>query len=109
MRHQVGVGNQHSRRIGVSLENADRLAGLHQQAFIFLECFEGAQDLVEALPVPRRAPDTTVDHQFLRSFGNIGVEIILNHSIRRLGQPALAGQFGTARCAYDARVVQSCV
>ena len=34
MRHQVGVGDQHARRIGMGFEHAHRFAGLHQQRFI---------------------------------------------------------------------------
>ena len=34
LRHQVGVGDQHARRIGVRAEHADRLARLHQQRLV---------------------------------------------------------------------------
>ena len=34
VRHEVGVGDQHARRIGVGAEHADRLAGLHQQRLV---------------------------------------------------------------------------
>ena len=37
VRHEVGVGDQHARRIGVGREHADRLAGLHQQGFVVVE------------------------------------------------------------------------
>jgi hypothetical protein len=36
VRHQVGVGDQHARRIGMRAEHADRLAGLHQQGLVVL-------------------------------------------------------------------------
>src|ERR1700685_3478132 len=56
-RHQVRVGDQHPRRVGVSAENADGLAGLHQQSLVALEIPERGHDAVEALPVPRGAAD----------------------------------------------------
>ncbi len=34
MRHQVGVGDQHARRILVGAEHADRLAGLHEKRLL---------------------------------------------------------------------------
>ena len=37
VRHQVRVGDQHARRIGVGLEHADRLARLHQQGLVAVE------------------------------------------------------------------------
>ena len=37
VRHQVGVGDQHARRVGMGAEDADRLARLHQQRLVRLE------------------------------------------------------------------------
>ena len=34
VRHEVGIGDQHARRIGMGAEHADRLAGLHQQRLV---------------------------------------------------------------------------
>ncbi len=34
MRHQVGIGDQHARRVLVGAEHADRLARLHQQRLV---------------------------------------------------------------------------
>ncbi len=36
VRHEVGVGDQHARRVGVGLEHADRLARLDQQRLVRL-------------------------------------------------------------------------
>ena len=37
VRHQVGVGDQHARRVGMRAEHADRLARLHQQGLVGFE------------------------------------------------------------------------
>ncbi len=37
VRHEVGVGDQHARRVGMGAEDADRLARLHQQRLVVLE------------------------------------------------------------------------
>ncbi len=51
VRHQVRIGDQHARRIGMRLEHADRLARLHEQRFVVVELLQHFNDLVEALPV----------------------------------------------------------
>jgi hypothetical protein len=58
---------------------------------------ERCQDLVEALPVARGAADAAVDHQVLRAFGHVGVEVVLDHAVGGLGQPVLAVQLAAAR------------
>ncbi|MNH97868.1 hypothetical protein D3C73_505750 [compost metagenome] len=60
--HQVGVGDQDARGIAMSLEYADRLAGLHQQGLVVVQVGQALDDLVVALPVTRGATDTTVNH-----------------------------------------------
>ncbi len=37
VRHEVGVGDQHARRILVGAEHADRLAGLDEQRFVLVQ------------------------------------------------------------------------
>ena len=96
-RYQVGVGNQHARGVGVGLEHAHRLAGLHQQGFVFVQLFEAGQDLVEALPVTRRTADTAVHHQTLRVFRHVRVQVVLDHAEGRFGDPVLAMQVAAVR------------
>ena len=48
--HEVGVGDEHARRVLVGAEHADRLARLDEQGLVFLEPLERLDDLVEALP-----------------------------------------------------------
>ena len=106
-RHQVGVGDQHARRVRVGAKHADRFAGLDQQGLVFFQFAQGGQDLVETGPVARRAADAAVDHQVLRIFCHLGIEIVLHHAVGRLDLPVLAGQFGAARGADAAAGVEA--
>ena len=87
-RHEVGVGEQHARRVGVRLEHAHRLAGLDQQGLVGLEALQRFDDAVEAFPVARRAADAAVHHEFLGPLGHRRVEIVHEHAQRRFGEPA---------------------
>ncbi|MNT42620.1 hypothetical protein D3C72_1790490 [compost metagenome] len=81
----------------MGLEHADRLAGLHQQGFVFVQVFQRRQDLVVALPVARGTADATVHHQRLRVLGDVRVQVVLDHAVGRFGDPVLAVQFGAVR------------
>jgi hypothetical protein len=104
-RNEVRVGDQHARRVRVRLEDADRLARLDQQRFVVLQVPERREDVVEAVPVARRAPDAAVDHEVLRILGDLRIEVVLDHPVRGLGQPALARALRAARRANLARRV----
>ncbi|MCY1355607.1 hypothetical protein D9M69_420370 [compost metagenome] len=99
VRHQVGVGDQHARGVGVGLEHADRLAGLHQQGLVVVQFLQAGDDLVVALPVARGAADAAIHHQFLRVFGHFRIEVVHQHAQRRFGQPALGVQLVATRGA----------
>ena len=105
LRHQVRVGDQHARRVGMRLEHADRLARLHQQRLVVVELAQRREDRVEARPVARRAADAAVDDETLRILGNLRIEVVLQHAEGGLGEPALAGERRTARCADFAALV----
>ena len=90
LRHEVRVGDQHARRIGMRLEHADRLARLHQQRLVVIELAQRRQDRVEAGPVARRAADAAVHDETLRVFRDFGIEVVLQHAVGGLGEPALA-------------------
>ena len=102
LRHQVRVGQQHARRVGMGLEHADRLARLDQQRLVVVQFLQALEDAVEAGPVARGAADAAVDHQLLGALGHLGVEVVLQHAVGRLGQPGLAGERAAARRAHDA-------
>jgi hypothetical protein len=87
VRHQVGIGQQHPRRILVRSENPHRLARLDQQRLIGLEQFERGDDRLIALPIARRLADTAVDHQILRPLRYVWIEVVHQHAQRRFGQP----------------------
>ena len=94
MRHEVGVGDQHARGIFMGAEHANRFAGLHQQSFIVVQRFQRGDDLVKILPCPRRPTDAAVNHQFMRVFRHIRVQVVHQHPHRGLGQPAFRGDLG---------------
>ena len=107
VRHQIGVGDQHARRIRMRAEHADRLAGLHQQRLILLQPAQRLDDAVEAFPVARGAADAAIDHQLLRPLRDHRVEIVHQHPQRRFGQPGFGGEFRAVRRADDAGVVET--
>jgi hypothetical protein len=80
VRHQVGVGDQHARRVGVSAKDAHRLAGLHQQGLVVLEPAQGLDDLVVALPVTSGPADAAIDHQLLRPFRHVRMQVVHQHA-----------------------------
>ncbi len=88
-------------------EDADRLARLDEQGLVFLEPFERLDDLVEALPVARRAADAAVDDQALRILGDLFVEVVHQHPHRGFGGPAFGHDLASASGADMAAVVAS--
>ena len=107
VRHEVGVGDQHARRVGVGAEHADRLARLDEQGLVVLEAAQRRDDAVERLPVARRAADAAIDHELARPLGDLGIEIVHQHAQRRFGEPALGAELASARGADDAHVVDA--
>ncbi|MNX77150.1 hypothetical protein D3C86_1086760 [compost metagenome] len=99
VRHQIGIGDQHARRVGVGLEHAHRLARLHQQCFVVVQFLERRDDLVVTIPVARGAADAAVHHQLLGVFGHVRVQVVHQHAQWRFGQPALGRQLIAARSA----------
>ena len=102
VRHQVGIGDQHARRIGVGGEHADRLAGLHQQGLVVFQVAQRFQDGVIAGPVARGAADAAVDDERGGIFGHFRIQIVLQHPVRRFAEPGLAAELRAARRADDA-------
>ena len=107
VRHDVGVRDQHARRIGMGAEDADRLAGLHAQRLVGFERAQRRHDAVEALPVARRAADAAIDHELVRLLGHLRIEIVHQHAQRRFGEPALRADVGAVRRADHAGVVEA--
>ena len=107
MRHEIGVGDQHPRRVGMRAEDADRLAGLHAAASRRLERPQRRDDAVEALPVARGAADAAIDHELAAASRRPRVEVVHQHAQRRFGQPALALSVGAVRRADGAGVIET--
>ncbi len=81
MRHQVGVGEQHARRIRHGC--GTRRPGLPDWTSSVWSASSRLRrrgdDPVEALPVARRAADAAIDDQLPRPLGNLGVEVVHQH------------------------------
>ena len=107
VRHQVRVGDQHARRVGVGAEHADRLAGLHAQRLVGFEAAQRRDHAIEALPVAGGAADAAIDHELVRLLGHLGIEVVHQHPQRRFGQPALGGKLRAARRPDDAGIVET--
>ncbi len=99
VRHQIGIGDQHARRVRVGREHADRLAGLHQQGLLLGQRFQGLDDAVVAVPVARGTADAAVHDEFGRILGDLGIEIVHQHAQRRFGHPGACAQGIAARGA----------
>ena len=100
--HDVGVGDEHARGVGVSAEDGHRLAALDKQRLVVFQLAQAAQDGVEGLPVAGRPAAAAVDDQVLRVVGHLGVEVVLDHAIGGLLQPAFTVELGAARGANGA-------
>ena len=105
MGHQIGVGNQHPRRVAVGFEYAYRLAGLYQQGFVVFQALQHLNDLVKTLPVAGGAADAAVHHQRLRVFGNVRVQVVHQHPQGGFGQPAFTAQLAAVRGANMAAFI----
>ncbi len=101
--HEIGVGDQHSRRPRVRAEHANGLARLHQQRLVVAQPPQGGDDRGEALPVARRLADAAVDDQILRPLGDFRVEVVHQHAHRCFLLPSQASQSRASWGPYDAR------
>ena len=103
LRHEHRVRDQHARRHLVRSEHTDRLAGLHEHRLVVRERPQRPHDRVERLPRTRRPAGPAVDHEILRSLGDVGVEVVHEHPHRGLLRPRPTRQLGAPRCPDLAR------
>ena len=89
------VGDEHARRAGMGLKDADRLAGLDQQRLVVLERLQRPDDGVVGVPVARRLSRSAVHHQIVGPLGDVGIEIVHQHPHARLPAASLCR---SARC-----------
>ena len=99
MRHEIGIGDQHARRVPVRFKDGDRFAGLHQQRFIIFEILEGLENRIETFPIACGLPASSIDDEVLWAFRHFGIEIVLDHAVGGFGEPRFAGELRTARRA----------
>ncbi len=85
--HEVGVGDDDARRVGMRGRDVDRLAGLHAQGFIAFQALKFVDDAVVLLPVARRPPGTAVDDELAPVERDAVVEIVLEHAQGRFRIP----------------------
>ncbi len=103
--NEVGVGDEHARRVLVRAEDADRLARLDEQGFLIAQPFERFDNLVEARPVARSAADPAIDDEALRVLSDVRVEIVHQHPYGGLGGPAFGDDVAPPASANMAAVV----
>ena len=102
--HEVGVGDEHARGIGMAAQDTDRLAALHQQRLVVAEGLERGDDPFERRPVAGGLPRSAVDDQILGSFRHLRVEVVHQHAHGRFLHPALARERRTAGSANGGHV-----
>ncbi len=73
-------------------EDADGFSGLNEECLVAVQVFERAHDGVERFPRPRRFPRASVDNEILGALGDIGIQVVQEHSQRRFLAPASARQ-----------------
>jgi hypothetical protein len=100
--HEIRVRDDYSRSVGMSRQDAHGLAALHQQCLFGSQCFQRIQDGIEALPISRRLAQAAIDNQVLRTLGDFGVEVVLNHAVSGFDLPIFARQLCATRSADDA-------
>ena len=93
VRHQVGVGDQHARRIDVGRETRRPACRTGSAGFRRRRVRAATSRIASiAFPVARGAADAAVDDELGRIFGDLGIEVVLQHAKRRFGQPAAAAE-----------------
>src|SRR5947209_2086446 len=80
----------------MSLENTHGLSRLHQQSFIIFEVAKRAHDRLVALPIARRAPRASINHQILRTLRHLSIEVVHQHAHSSFLLPPFAGKLGAA-------------
>src|SRR5579883_860129 len=95
---QVGVGDQNARGGVVRLEDAHRFAGLDKQCFIVAE---GADDGFKGRPIARGPAGAAVDDQIFGFFGDLGIEVVHEHTEGGFLMPAPARDFAASGCSYE--------
>ncbi len=99
--HQVRVGDEHARGVGIGAKDAHRLARLHQQGLVVGQVLQRRDDGIEAGPVARGLAPPAIDDQLVGLFGHLRVEVVHQHTHGRFLLPAPAGDLSASRRADD--------
>ena len=85
-------------------EHGDRLAALDEERLVLPQPEQRPDDLAQRVVTPRGTTRAAVDDELLRVLGDLGVEVVEEHSQRRLGLPGACVQRRPARRADRAQV-----
>ena len=96
-RHEQRVRDQHAWRSRMRPQHTDGLPALHEQRLVLSEREQRADDRAQCVVVARSLPRTAVDDQVLRPLGDLGVEVVQQHSQGGLRRPRSGVQLGAAR------------
>ncbi len=88
--NEIRVRDQHARRLFMGPKHAHRLAGLHEQRLVVAQCAKRTTDRIERFPRSSGLARPAVDDQVIWPFGDLGVEVVHQHSQRGLLHPPLA-------------------
>ena len=104
---QVGVRDEHPRRLPVGAEHPHRLSGLNEQRLVVGQVAKGAHDGVEGVPGARRPAGAAVHHQGVGSFGDLGIEVVHEHAQGGLLGPAAARDAASRGGPHGARPLRA--
>ena len=96
---EIRIGDEHSRSVVVGLENANGLAGLHQQGLVVGKSLQRRDDGAVGFPTARGAARSAVDDKIFRALGDLFVEVVHEHAHGGFLLPAFAGDGVAARRA----------
>ncbi len=86
----------------MGLHHADGAAGLDEHRLVLLEGAQGADHRVEGAPVAGGLAGAAVDDELVGVFGDLGVEVVLEHPQGGFLLPSQGAQFRTAGRSYGA-------
>ena len=102
--HEQRVRDQHAWRALVRPEDPDRLAGLDEQRLVVAQAEQRPHDVPQRLVRPGRPPGAAVDDELLGMLGDLRVEVVEQHSQRRLGLPRERIELRPSRCVHRRQV-----
>ncbi len=60
LRHQIGIGNEYTRRIRMRGDNADRLARLHEQSLVVTQLLQCVKNSGQSFTIARGLAGTAI-------------------------------------------------